>query len=107
MIPDATVELPTENVPMIRLRGVGGGFDAECIFEKREPIPDQDDRDTNVIESIDSRYWLQRYGESSRRQGGPKPITQRGQYALQWVNTTNPCNSWRGIVERPHSDGVD
>jgi len=70
---------------MIRLGGARGGLHAECIFEKREPIPYQDDRNANVIEHIDSRYWLQRYSESSRRQGSPKPIAQRGQYALQWV----------------------
>ena len=70
---------------LLRLGGAGGGLHAECIFEKREPIPDQDDRNANVIEHIDSRYWLQGYSESSCRQGGPKPIAQRGQYALQRV----------------------
>jgi hypothetical protein len=62
--------------PMIRLGGPRGGLHAECIFEKREPIPDQDDRNANVIEHIDSRYWLQGYSESSCRQSGPKPISE-------------------------------
>jgi glucose-6-phosphate 1-dehydrogenase len=36
-----------------------------CVPEEREPIPDQGDRNTNVVEGVDTGYGLQRDGHCS------------------------------------------
>src|SRR5262249_43997471 len=56
-----------------------------CVPEEREPIPDQGNRNTNVVEGVDTGDGLQRDGDRSGRQGCPKPVAQRGQEALQRV----------------------
>jgi hypothetical protein len=55
----------SDNLPLIWLGWIG--FRAKGILEEREPIPDQDDRDPNIIEHVNSRYGLnaQEVGERS------------------------------------------
>jgi len=61
---------------------MGGGLHTTCVSEKREPVPDQGDRSTNIVEGVDTGYGLQWDGDCSGRQGCPKPVAQRCQEAL-------------------------
>jgi hypothetical protein len=38
---------------------MGGGLHTTCVSEKREPVPDQGDRSTNIVEGVDTGYGLQ------------------------------------------------
>jgi hypothetical protein len=55
------------------------------VPEEREPVPDQRNRDRDVIERVNAGDRLDRDGDRAGRHGRPDAVTQCCQYAFQRI----------------------
>jgi hypothetical protein len=75
-----------------------------CILEKREPLPHQDDRSTNVIEHVDARDGLQRDSDGPCRQCPSAPDGKQLKSVRPFCEPSNGIHPWSQIkLYRPHA----
>ena len=86
---------------------LANGISEEFVPEERIPVPNKRDRNRDIVKRVDAGNGLDRNGNGAGRRGGPEPVAQCGQNALERIvvrqlrNDDNEHNERRQRSEGP------